>query len=132
ELDTRELAAKTTRQRAYQQGFAQPRYAFDQHMAAGDQRGKHTVDDLLLPDDRLVQFLAQGMCQLAGALALDFDLSGVTGRIVHSAFLRLCMCETWRVNSAALRRVSRIGRSACSTSFAGRRLRVCSSRHCSA
>ena len=53
ELDAREIAVETTRQGTYQQGFAQPRDTFEQHMAAGDQRGKDIIDHLVLANHGL-------------------------------------------------------------------------------
>jgi hypothetical protein len=38
ELDAGELTAETLGEGTHQQGLAQPRHAFEQHMTAGDQR----------------------------------------------------------------------------------------------
>src|ERR1700756_4722031 len=95
ELDTCELSTKTAREGSYQQGFAQARNTFEQYVATGDQRREHIIDHLLLADDRLAQFDAQGLGQLAGAL------NRVCGwKFAHRAFLRVCRLATWRLKSA--------------------------------
>ena len=106
ELNARKLAAEATGQRPHQQGLAQPGDAFEEDVTAGNQRRQHVIDHRLLADQRLVQFAAQRLRQLAGALAL---LGGVTGAagldlFTHNAFLKVCRWATWRVNSALDRR----------------------------
>ncbi|KFF32555.1 hypothetical protein G039_0333980 [Pseudomonas aeruginosa VRFPA01] len=105
ELDTREAAVEATRQGAHQEGLAEPRDAFHQHVAAGEQRGEHVVDHRTLADQGFLQFVAQGLRQLAGALALERRVgrgARLFGRLfAHRAFLRLCRWATWRVKSAA-------------------------------
>ena len=46
-------------QRAHQQRLAQAGHAFEQHVAAGEQRGDHALDDRLVADDDLADLVAQ-------------------------------------------------------------------------
>lgn len=66
ELDTCEVAVKAAGQGAYQQGLAQAGNAFEQHMAAGDQRSQYVIDHRILANHRLAQFGAQRLGQLGG------------------------------------------------------------------
>ncbi|MNN59660.1 hypothetical protein D3C81_1747920 [compost metagenome] len=70
ELDAREFTAEAAGEGANQQGLAQPGHTFKQHMAACNQRGQDVVDHRVLTDQGFLQFLAQRLGQLAGALAL--------------------------------------------------------------
>ena len=58
-LDAAKFAGKGLRQRAHEQGFTGARHAFEQHMAAGQEYGKHFVHHLLLADEHFVQPRAQ-------------------------------------------------------------------------
>ena len=58
-LDAAEFAGKGLRQRAHEQGFTGARHAFEQHMAPGQEYGKHFVHHLLLADEHFVQPRAQ-------------------------------------------------------------------------
>ena len=64
ELDAAELHAQRLRQRANQQRLAQAGHAFEQHVAAREQRDQGLAYDLVLSDDGLAdsgfQFLADG------------------------------------------------------------------------
>ncbi len=97
ELDSRELPAEAACQGAYQQCLAETGNALDQHMPPGDQRRQQPIDHLMLADHGLVQFLAQGLRQLAGTLVP----TGRRNRIVrlrsgfaHRAFLMRCRWAT--------------------------------------
>jgi hypothetical protein len=80
----RELHARVAQrhglgQRPRQQRLAQAGHAFDQHVAAGDQRDQGLVHRFLLPDHGLADFGAQLLQQFRGAgqvLGLD-GLHGV-------------------------------------------------------
>ncbi len=45
-------------ERAQQRGLAESRHSFEQHVAAGQQTDQHAVDDVLLANDDLADFLA--------------------------------------------------------------------------
>lgn len=95
ELDAREAAVEAARQGAYQQGLAEPRHAFHQHVAAGEQRGEHVVDHRALADQGFLQFAAQGLGQLAGALALERRVgrgARLFGRLFARRFRNLANC----------------------------------------
>ncbi|MDV7402754.1 hypothetical protein RZS08_65635, partial [Arthrospira platensis SPKY1] len=64
ELNPGEAGGDAGRQRSREQGLAQSRHAFDQHMAGGAQGDQHLVDHGLLADQRLTDFGAQGLEQL--------------------------------------------------------------------
>jgi hypothetical protein len=81
ELDARELAAEAFRQGANQQRLAKSGDAFEQHVAAGDQRGQHVVDHAVLADQGLLQFAAHRLRQLAGTLALLGGVVALPGSI---------------------------------------------------
>ncbi len=136
ELDARELATEAARQGTHQKRLAQSGDTFDQHVATGDQRGQNAVDDLVLADHRLVQFIAQRLGQLGGTCALADGAGGRGGAarigdmFAHNAFLRLCRSATWRVNSMADRRCAGTGRMACSTRPGGRLVRRASRGSC--
>ncbi|MNP12567.1 hypothetical protein D3C76_1048040 [compost metagenome] len=133
ELDTRELAAETAGQRPDQQRLAQARHTFEQYVAAGKQRGQHVVDDRVLSDHGFLQFMAHGLGQLAGALALRsgvVDCIGL-GRLTHNAFLKICRRATWRLNSALESRCFGRGLMAWLTVLSGCPPRRASTRHCS-
>ncbi|MNQ61499.1 hypothetical protein D3C85_758140 [compost metagenome] len=96
ELDAREFATEAARQRPHQQGLAQSRHTFEQHMATGNQCRKHIVDDRVLADHGFLQFAAYRLRQLAGALALLLGMAGSVGldRFTHKAFLKVCRWAT--------------------------------------
>ena len=58
ELDARILQVQHARKRPQQRGLAQARNAFEQHVAARQQADQHAIDDVLLADDDLSDFLA--------------------------------------------------------------------------
>ena len=64
ELDAAEGAGDGARQRAHEQRLAQARHALDQHVAAGEQRAQHLVDDLGLADQRLADLGAHRLRDL--------------------------------------------------------------------
>ena len=55
ELDARELQVEHARHRVNEQRLGQPGRADDQAVAADEQRHQHLLDDLVLPDDDLLQ-----------------------------------------------------------------------------
>ena len=57
ELDALEAQIEDLRQRLDQQRLGQPGHAGDQAMAAAEQRHQHFIDDVVLPDDDLAQFV---------------------------------------------------------------------------
>ena len=59
ELNARELDIESVRDGADQQRLAQARYAFEEHMPAGDQRGERALDNFVLADKDLRDFLAK-------------------------------------------------------------------------
>ena len=71
ELNAPERAIKSLGNGAHQQRFAQPRYAFDQHVSARGQRDQRLLDHLVLPNHGLGDFIAHGRhetCSLSGLL----------------------------------------------------------------
>ncbi len=95
ELDTCELAAEAAGEGTHQQCLAQPRNAFEQYMAAGDQRGEHIVDHAVLADHGFLQFSSYRLGQLAGALALLRSVVQCAGLdLTHKAFLKVCRWAT--------------------------------------
>ncbi|MNY21874.1 hypothetical protein D3C86_1554510 [compost metagenome] len=85
ELDACELTAEATGEGAYQQGLAQPRHAFEQYVAASDQRGQHVVDHAVLANHGFLQFFAYGLGQMAGTLTLLSGMARCVGldRLIH-------------------------------------------------
>ena len=57
ELDAVEAAAEHVGQRADQQRLAQAGHAFEQDVAAGEQRGEQPLDDRVLADDHPLQLI---------------------------------------------------------------------------
>ena len=51
ELDTTEAGLHGGSERADGEGFSQPRHAFEQHVAVGEQSDKETVNQLFLTDN---------------------------------------------------------------------------------
>ncbi|MNV84628.1 hypothetical protein D3C71_1785150 [compost metagenome] len=96
ELDSRELTAETAGEGAHQQGLAQTRYAFEQHVAASDQRGQDVVDHAVLANHCFLQFFAYGLGQMAGTLTLLSGVARYVGldRLTHRAFLKDCRWAT--------------------------------------
>ena len=58
ELDAGEVQVQRLGQGADQERLAQPRHAFQQAMAAGEQAGQHAVDDLVVADDHPADLFA--------------------------------------------------------------------------
>ena len=73
ELDAREAAVERLRQRAHQQRLAQAGHAFDQHVAAGEQRDQDLVEHLGLADEGLGDLVAHGGGALRQRFAGDRD-----------------------------------------------------------
>ena len=77
ELDARILQVQHARKRAQQRGLAQSGNAFEQHVAAGEQADENAVDDILLADDDLSDFLADPVelrgGELKGGIGLHPD-----------------------------------------------------------
>ncbi|MNO87601.1 hypothetical protein D3C76_790240 [compost metagenome] len=96
ELDACEVACEATCQRAHQKGLAQPRYTFEQHMAAGNQCREYVVNDAVLADHGFLQFATYCLGQLAGTLSLHGGMTGGIGldRFTHKAFLKVCRWAT--------------------------------------
>ncbi|MNI20895.1 hypothetical protein D3C73_743930 [compost metagenome] len=134
ELDARELAAKTTSQGAHQQGLAQPRHAFEQHMAASDQGVEDVVDNRVLADDHFLQLRPDCLGQLNGAQALLLGVARRTGLdlFTHKAFLKVCKWATWRLNSTLDSRCLPRGPMAWLMARVGWPVRRASTSHCSA
>jgi len=59
ELDAREFETQRFGQRADEQGLAEAGHAFEQRVSASEEACEHALDDLLLPDDHLADFVAQ-------------------------------------------------------------------------
>ena len=57
-------AAEGRGQRGDEVGFAEAGFAFQQHMATGQQRGEHLVDDGFLTEDHAADLLAHPLDQL--------------------------------------------------------------------
>ena len=77
ELHAREFQIHRIGQRADEHRFAQPRHAFEQHMAAGEKRGEHAFHDRLLPDHHLRHLIADAReagCELSD---LGFEIRAV-------------------------------------------------------
>ncbi|MCY1428674.1 hypothetical protein D9M71_445660 [compost metagenome] len=85
ELDACELAAEAAGEGAHQQGLAQTRHAFEQHVAAGDQCRQDVVDHAVLANHRFLQFFAYGLGQMAGTLTLLSGMARCVGldRLTH-------------------------------------------------
>ncbi len=141
ELDPREFAAETAGQRTHQQGLAQPGNAFEQDMAASDQRREHIVDHRILANQGSLQLMAHRLDQLAGALTLllgvdlgvDFDRRRRFRWVfAHRAFLRVCRWATWRLKSALDSRCLGRGCKAWLMALVGWRVRRASTCHWSA
>ena len=62
------LDVQNSRQRADHQRLGQAGHAFQQAMAAGENGGEHLLDDVVLPDDDLLQFLLHQPPMLAELL----------------------------------------------------------------
>ena len=60
ELNARILQLQGARERAQQSGFAQARYAFQQHVAAGKQADQDAFHHVVLADDDLGDLTAHG------------------------------------------------------------------------
>ena len=60
ELHAAVAAAQRLAQRAHQQGLAQAGYAFDQHVATGEQHDEDLVEHVVLADEGLGDFVADG------------------------------------------------------------------------
>ena len=86
-------AGDGARQRAHEQRLAQAGHAFDQHVAAGEQRAQHRVDHVALPDQRLgrprrawpLRPLPPGRIVLVGFPALVPSLVPLSKARVHRA-----------------------------------------------
>ena len=57
ELNARKAQLQRLGERANEQGLAQPRHTLQQSVAVGEQARQHPVDDLLVPDDHLLDLL---------------------------------------------------------------------------
>src|SRR5690606_39441983 len=84
ELDAREVEVERLRDRAHEHGLAEAGHTLEQRVAAGDEAGEDSVEDVLLPDDHLsdlgtdpVDVALEGLNDLAGGLLL----------ICHGCFL---------------------------------------------
>ena len=82
ELDAAERQAQAAGQRADHQRLGQPRHAFQQAMAAAEERDQQLLDHLVLADDdlgKLLQDFFTGLVQLAdggGIVGQRFELEG--------------------------------------------------------
>ena len=81
-----ELQVQRLGQRPDQQRLAQPRHAFEQHMAAGDQGGKGIIHDIAEPDNDLADLAAQRLEVRAELVELLFHLVGRL-RFAHARLL---------------------------------------------
>ncbi len=68
ELDAFELHVQNAGQRADHQRLRQPRHALQQAMPAGEDGGEHLLDDLVLPNDDLLQLLLHQLPMLGELL----------------------------------------------------------------
>jgi len=76
ELDAAEAEVHDLGQGADQQGLGQARHTLQQHVASGEQRDEHLLDDTVLPHDAVGDLAAHG---LVGVLEL-VDAGGVDHR----------------------------------------------------
>ena len=58
ELDARKAPLEGLRQSAHEERLAEPRYALDENMPAGQQRDQHLIDNRMLADQRFGDFRA--------------------------------------------------------------------------
>ena len=68
ELDTFEIEIQNVRQRANEQRLREARHARDQAVTAGEERHQHVVDDIVLSDDNLSQFVEDAFAAFSDAL----------------------------------------------------------------
>ena len=98
ELNSCELKVHSLGQRADPIRFAESGNAFDQYVPSDQQRRQYTLDDLLVPDDRLADFLAKGL-KLAPKLFRRF-LDRRINLIDHGWFLSVRSLVAKNVNAA--------------------------------
>ena len=80
ELDALEADVENPGQRADHQRFGQARHAFQQAMAAGENRGEQLLDHVALADDDLLQFLLHQLAMLAEFLQEVSEATGLGGQ----------------------------------------------------
>ena len=68
ELDARILEMQHAAEGAQQRGLAEAGHAFEQNVAAGEQADQDAIDDVLLADDDLADFLAHLIEMTGGEL----------------------------------------------------------------
>ena len=84
------LRCKHAAERPQQGGLAEPGHAFEQNVAAGQQTDQDAVDDVLLADDDLADFLAHLIEMTGGELKCGL---GTHVLILAVTELRLLGCH---------------------------------------
>ncbi len=82
ELDPLEAHVENAGQRADHQRLGQPRHAFQQAVAAGEDRREELLDHLVLPDDHLLQLLLHQLPVLGELLE---DVAQATRLVGHGS-----------------------------------------------
>ena len=83
ELNTRKVQRQRLRERTHEQRLSEPRHALQQHVAARQHAHDHTVDDVAMPDDHLLDLVAQRLRQRRKLLDLRLG-GGRTARFGHA------------------------------------------------
>ena len=77
ELDAAKIEIQRARERLHQLGLAEARHAFEQDVAARDDRREHPLDHALLADDDLPDGLAEVLKVFTKTLGFGLEFGGV-------------------------------------------------------